>query len=579
VSKNIEAYYVSQLLHGALCIGVASAVTPNAVTANLSEAGRGSGTLFNGARYGRGEVGEFVLIEGQVQLTLGRITSVRVPDPERRSLDPTFVERESLDVVAELQLLGSVEMDSLRVSPGVAAYPRVGDRVFSAPRDFVSSIPDRMRKESNDLPPVELALGEIGRGAGTVLKVRPEDLFGRHCAILGATGGGKSWTTAKVIEECLAHNCSVILIDATGEYASLGGEEQVSVPLVGSVGSEGETSTEYFMPPHAFSNSDFVAMFRPSGQAQGPALRDALRWLRLVADDPKLTTQEGIVDATLTQEQRDRAIELERERKPFSIARLPEQIEKCAQNKSHVAGLTARIRDYMASGAFRAVFGYQEGGASVVDAIDCFLGDRKRLLRIDMSQVPFELNARSVVANAIGRHLLLAAREHKFQGNPTLVVLDEAHHFLGKRFGEDDYALPMDAFALIAKEGRKYGLNICLATQRPRDVTEEVLSQIGTLIVHRLTNHYDREVVERACGELDRSAAAFLPSLRQGEAVLIGTDLPIPLTIQMARPVNSPKSDGSDYQTHWRRDEDLTSVTVPRPKAVPRGGVPRAQGA
>lgn len=97
---------------------------------------------------------------------------------------------------------------------------------------------------------------------------------------------------------------------------------------------------------------------------------------------------------------------------------------------------------------------------------------------------------------------------------------------------------------MIAKEGRKYGLNLCLATQRPRDITEGVLSQMGTLLVHRLTNDRDREVVERACGEIDRSAAAFLPNLKQGEVAMVGVDFPIPVTIQIGRPIQQPISMG-----------------------------------
>jgi DNA helicase HerA-like ATPase len=111
----------------------------------------------------------------------------------------------------------------------------------------------------------------------------------------------------------------------------------------------------------------------------------------------------------------------------------------------------------------------------------------------------------------------MKARGGKFQSKPVVVIVDEAHNFLGRKIGSDDYAARLDAFELIAKEGRKYGLNICLATQRPRDITEGVLSQMGTLIVHRLTNDRDREVVERACGEIDRSASAFLPNLRPGD--------------------------------------------------------------
>ena len=109
----------------------------------------------------------------------------------------------------------------------------------------------------------------------------------------------------------------------------------------------------------------------------------------------------------------------------------------------------------------------------------------------------------------------------------------------------------LDAFDLIAKEGRKYGLTICIATQRPRDIPEGVLSQMGTLIVHRLINDRDREVVERASGEIDRSAAEFLPTLAPGQAVIIGVDFPIPLTVQMTAPSAPPDSRGPDFQRYW----------------------------
>ena len=131
------------------------------------------------------------------------------------------------------------------------------------------------------------------------------------------------------------------------------------------------------------------------------------------------------------------------------------------------------------------------------------------------------------------------------------VIVDEAHNFLGHTVGQEDGAVRLDAFELIAREGRKYGLNLCLATQRPRDLTEGVLSQIGTLVVHRLTNDKDREIVERACGEVDRSATAFLANLRQGEAAIIGVDFPIPLTVQVNRPTTPPASDGPNYQKSW----------------------------
>lgn len=185
-------------------------------------------------------------------------------------------------------------------------------------------------------------------------------------------------------------------------------------------------------------------------------------------------------------------------------------------------------------------------------SIDAFIAGNDKLLRVCLSGIAYEYHAREIIANVIGRHLLTKARTGAFLQRPTVVMVDEAHNFLGRHIGTEDYAAKLDAFELIAKEGRKYGLNICLASQRPRDITEGVLSQMGTLIVHRLTNDRDRDVVERACGEIDRAASAFLPNLRPGEAAVIGADFPIPLTIQIRKPTAKPRSDGPSYQTHWR---------------------------
>ncbi len=74
---------------------------------------------------------------------------------------------------------------------------------------------------------------------------------------------------------------------------------------------------------------------------------------------------------------------------------------------------------------------------------------------------------------------------------------------------------------------------------------------MGTLIVHRLINDRDREVVERASGEIDQSAAEFLPTLAPGQAVIIGVDFPIPLTVQILKPQSVPDSKGPDYQQFW----------------------------
>jgi uncharacterized protein len=142
----------------------------------------------------------------------------------------------------------------------------------------------------------------------------------------------------------------------------------------------------------------------------------------------------------------------------------------------------------------------------------------------------------SALANGLGRRLLALARDGRFAKRPVVICLDEAHQFMNKWLGDDYSRYPLDAFDLIAKEGRKYSLSLCLATQRPRDIPEAVIGQMETLLVHRLTNDGDRSAVERAAGDIDRSAAAFLPSLAPGQALLLGVDYPIPLNITVSPP-------------------------------------------
>jgi DNA helicase HerA-like ATPase len=198
------------------------------------------------------------------------------------------------------------------------------------------------------------------------------------------------------------------------------------------------------------------------------------------------------------------------------------------------------------------------GKNSVFDALDAFLkNDKERVFRISLKHIPFGHDTREVVVNALGRHLLALARDGRFREQPLVVFLDEAHQFLNKHLGDENTRYALDSFELIAKEGRKFSLNICLATQRPRDLPEGILSQVGTLVVHRLTNDKDREVVERASGDIDRSAAAFLPTLVPGQAVIIGVDFPMPLTVQIIEPQEKPDSRGPDYQKFWRATEKI----------------------
>lgn len=519
-------------------------------------------TYFEGRRYGKGEVGEFVIIESQINLTLGRIIEIKKDD----------LELSNLEIVGRIQLLGSIQMDNLKVTAGIDYYPSINDLIYSAPHDFIAQIPNRM---NSNKPDIELEIGSIDLDQDCSIKVTPEKLFGRHLGILGSTGGGKSYTTARILEECLKHNSKIILLDPTGEYVAFSDPSITNIHFSSPI-NIANNSIASSIPPDCFDETDFIALFEPAGKSQGPKFKEAIRSLRLVEllnrDSLHLEMIDNGVFTKIDKPDDNykiavRAISdrflLEMPNSRFNPNKLCAQIKEeyvFSKNKiykaddfnfNHCLSLLTRINGIINSHTFKFVF-QDSSLPSFTDELQRFYADpSKNLLRIDMSAIGFEFKAREVIANVIGRFLLNKAREQFFIHKPIVVFLDEAHNFIGKSIGNEDTLAKLDAFELIAKEGRKFGLNICLATQRPRDITEGVLSQLGTLIVHRLTNDRDREIVERACGEIDKAASDFLPSLQPGEAVIIGNDFPIPLTINIKMPTIKPNSEGSNFQKNW----------------------------
>ena len=166
------------VLRAELLLGVVSGVSATGATVNLVAAGHPTGSHFETVRYGRGEVGEMVLIEGQVELVLARLIDVRLPEGERRALGATG--SSPTGASGALQFLGTVRPDTLRVSAGVATYPRLGDRVYAAPHELVGRIPELMA-EGGGRGRVVLDLGTVsGRDSARVSVRPPRCRGGRH---------------------------------------------------------------------------------------------------------------------------------------------------------------------------------------------------------------------------------------------------------------------------------------------------------------------------------------------------------------------------------------------------------------
>jgi uncharacterized protein len=550
-------------------IGAVIYVSPDTARINLPYAASVAAKQYAGYPVIGGQVGEFVFIEGEDYAVLGRITEVRLPDNERLKAEPALGKPQEAHPMGFVQLLTSLELSTGDVVAGIAQHPRIGQHVFSAHPLLVKHV-----IEGNNAKKVGMIeLATTTQESRTSVNVDPSKLFGRHCAVLGATGGGKSWTVARITQEVARIGGKVILVDPGGEFHTFN-EGVEHVFLGGEKKCEQDTRTYVGFPYWELTELDLFAIFRPSGASQTPKLREALTSLKLSyilngENKPTEIVKKNTLRNDFIKDFVKHEAHVTAPGAKYFIQILPRQIiHECVfetgrtpDTMNHFGDYNEQVRGYcetlvtkilstLRSKALKCLF-EPEKFASLTQAIDTFVKSDKAVLRVSMEELPFEHNARELLTNALGRYLLGLARDRVFQTKPTVVILDEAHQFLNKNLGDDTNKVTLDAFGLIAKEGRKYGLTTVLATQRPRDIPEDVLSQMGMFIVHRLINEKDRLVVEKACGNLDGSAAAFLPTLGQGEAILVGVDFPMPTPVKIIEPDFPPKSDGPQYSRYW----------------------------
>lgn len=552
-------------------VGSVCTVRPATVDVNLPFAPRPGSTHVAGYPLQRGQVGEFVVIEGEEHAVLGRLIETRLPERDRLTVEPTHEVDQRPNPVGVVQLLTAIDLETGIPLRGVPISPRIGQHVFSAHPLVVKQV-----VESGTTPEAQrINLARFPHARDTLVSLSPTQLLGRHCAVLGATGGGKSWTLALLVEEIVRLGGKAILFDATGEFHTQNHPGITHVHLGGRKTDQNDPRRFLSFPYWDLTESDLFVLLRPSPGVQAPKLKEALRSLKIAQLVPGTATH-GLIrkvgamrhpfEAACVQH----GLALRRPGTYFDIQQLSNQIwEECvwpsgfnaAQNgnwggananeQSACSTLMSRIESELASPNLECLFS-PAGLEPLPGVVEAFLADpAQRVLRISLEFLSFEHSAREVVANAVGRYLLGLARQGRFLAMPVVTLLDEAHQFLDKSVGDEFSKTDLDAFGLIAKEGRKYSLTCVLATQRPRDIPEDVLSQMGMFIVHRLINERDRNVVEKACGDLDASAAAFLPTLGQGEAIVVGVNSPMPLPVAINRPLRPPSSRSADYENLW----------------------------
>ena len=404
--------------------------------------------------------------------------------------------------------------------------------------------------------------------------------FQRHAVIVGSTGSGKSWTTARVLE-CMAvlPNANGIVFDIHGEYRPLTGDGIRHLRIAGPKDLDAKSTLAdgvVHLPYWLLAYEAMVSMFVDRSDQNAP--NQAMLMSRTIIEAKRDYLTKGNHTEALDNFTIDSPI-------PFTIADVIAHLEvlnaemipgaKSGTEKQgpfhgKLSRLVERLQnkqtDRRLGFLFQAPnetmkFGWLDQLVSMLIAGTKDQTDGKGGLKVvDFSEVPSDILPLiiSLVAKLVFSVQQWTPIEKR---HPVALFCDEAHLYIPERQSSGGMdGISIDTFERIAKEGRKYGVGLVVISQRPSEVNRTVLSQCNNLVAMRLTNGEDQNVVRRLLPDSLGGFSELLPILDTGEALVVGDASILPTRVRVKEPSKKPNSGTVPFWDKWSEDKKfLTS--------------------
>jgi uncharacterized protein len=424
--------------------------------------------------------------------------------------------REQGVILAAVDFLGEGDEEKLtgkiyNFRRGVTRYPVPGSEVYAV--------------SSPDMKQVYAADARAHVEIGTVFPTKDirgalyvDAMLGKHFALLGSTGTGKSTSAALILHKIcdIAPEGHIVMIDPHGEYSA-------AFKGNGALFDVNNLNMPYWMMNFAEHCEVFITSSGDDKQIDADILARCLLQARgknrIAESIGKLT-----VDAPI----------------PYLLSDLTNIIQTemgkldKATNSAPFMRLKGKIDELKADPRYNFMF----SGMLVGDTMAEFVGKIFRLPSggkpisiIDVSGVPSDITSTvvAVLSRLVFDYAIWSRNEPQ---RPILLVCEEAHRYIPSDRVSKDSAV-RSILERIAKEGRKYGVSLGLITQRPSDLAEGVLSQCGTIISMRLNNDRDQAFVRAAMPEGARGFLDSIPALRNRECIICGEGVSIPIRVAL----------------------------------------------
>ena len=455
-------------------------------------------------------------------------------------------------VIANIDFLGEGNEEKLtgRISSfrrGVTRYPVPGAMVYPA--------------TTADLRQIYAGDGRSNIQIGTVYPTKDiraglyvDALLGKHFALLGSTGTGKSTSAALILHRICdaAPDGHILMIDPHGEYSA-------AFRNTGLILDVSNLQMPYWLMNFEEHCEVLLTTNGNDRQIDGDILAKCLlrarQKNRLAETMGKITVDSPV---------------------PYLLSDLSNEIQNemgkldKATNTAPYQRIKAKLEELKSDPRYQFMF----SGMLVGDTMADFLGkifrmpsNGKPISIIDVSGVPSDITSTVVaVLSRLVFDFAIWGREEKTR--PILLVCEEAHRYVPNEKNADGSSVGT-ILSRIAKEGRKYGISLGLITQRPSDLAEGVLSQCGTIISMRLNNDRDQAFVKAAMPEGARGFLDSIPALRNRECIICGEGVAIPIRVAFdnLEEQKRPASEDPSFVELWRQsggEEDRVHRIVQR---------------
>ncbi|WP_299482255.1 DUF87 domain-containing protein [uncultured Roseibium sp.] len=423
---------------------------------------------------------------------------------------------------------------------GTTVLPTVNAPVFAV-------LPKTINHVYTSFAEGDFSLGKLSLLPEQEAKINLDAFLGRHAAILGQTGGGKSWTVASILQKIAAFPQSTVLVlDLHGEYSRAFGEE-----------AEVISATDIEMPYWLMNAEELLGLMIDRSESSAPnqnakfkeLLQDAkerhpenvaLGLEKITIDTPVFFDLNSIIEQFR---------HLDTQMVPGATK--PVKGPLYGQFTRLLMRLESRLNDRRYDLIFKPKT--YNTSASMEDLFRKLLGEeiagQKKVVVLDLSPVPFDVRG-SLISLTLRCLFDFSYWHSRLTGEryPISVFADEAHIYLSD--ANEDQA-PRESAERIAKEGRKYGISLTVISQRPREMSSTILSQCGSFLCLRISNPDDQAYVRSLLPDSVRGITSMFSSLRRGEAILIGDSMMMPTRIKVDRPDPTPDSNDASFTKIW----------------------------